>query len=146
MIITLKTTRLLLLFTVAFITATAAFAQQNVQKIDGLMKQYYEYGQFNGSILVADKGKIIYEKGFGMANMEWAIPNQPDTKFRIGSVTKQFTATLILQLVEEGKLTLDTTLAKALPYYRQDTGARVTIHQLPAHTSGIPTYTSQPGF
>src|SRR4029078_5367620 len=87
-------------------SAAIASAQQRVQKIDSLMKQYHDYGQFNGSILVTEKGKIIYEKGFGMANMEWSIPNQPDTKFRIGSITKQFTATLILQLVDEGKINL----------------------------------------
>lgn len=143
---TMKTARLFTLFFVAFITATNAFAQQNVQNIDRLMKQYYDYGQFNGSILVAEKGKIIYEKGFGMANMEWAIPNQPDTKFRIGSVTKQFTATLVLQLVEEGKIKLDGKLSDYLPDYRKDTGDKVTIHQLLNHTSGIPSYTNRPDF
>lgn len=143
---TMKTTRLFLLFFVAFITATNAFAQQNVQKIDGLLKQYYDYGQFNGSVLVAEKGKIIYEKGFGMANMEWAIPNQPDTKFRIGSVTKQFTATLILQLVEEGKIKLDGKITDYLTDYRKDTGGKITIHQLLNHTSGIPSYTGRPDF
>jgi CubicO group peptidase (beta-lactamase class C family) len=142
----MKTARLFTLFIVAFITATSAFAQQNVQKIDELLKQYYDYGQFNGSVLVAEKGKIVYEKGFGMANMEWAIPNQPDTKFRIGSVTKQFTATLVLQLVEEGKIKLDGKLSDYLPDYRKDTGGKVTIHQLLNHTSGIPSYTSRPGF
>jgi CubicO group peptidase (beta-lactamase class C family) len=131
---------------VAFITATSAFAQQNVQKIDGLLKQYHDYGQFNGSILVAEKGKIIYEKGFGMANMEWAIPNQPDTKFRIGSLTKQFTAALVLQLVEEGKIKLDGKISDYLPDYRKDTGEKVTIHQLLNHTSGIPDYTHRPNF
>jgi Beta-lactamase class C and other penicillin binding proteins len=141
-----KTARILTLFFVAFITATNAFAQQNVQKIDGLLKQYYDYGQFNGSILVAEQGKIIYEKGFGMANMEWAIPNQPDTKFRIGSVTKQFTAALVLQLVEEGKIKLDGKISDYLPDYRKDTGEKVTIHQLLNHTSGIPSYTSRPDF
>jgi CubicO group peptidase (beta-lactamase class C family) len=142
----MKTAKLFTLFIVAFITATNAFAQQNVQKIDGLVKQYYDYGQFNGSILVAEKGKIIYEKGFGMANMEWAIPNQPDTKFRIGSVTKQFTAALVLQLVEEGKIKLDGKISDYLTDYRKDTGGRVTIHQLLNHTSGIPSYTSRPDF
>jgi CubicO group peptidase (beta-lactamase class C family) len=126
--------------------ATTAFAQQNVKQIDGLMKQYYDYGQFNGSILVAEKGKIIYEKGFGMANMEWAIPNQPDTKFRIGSVTKQFTAALVLQLVGEGKIKLDGKISDYLTDYRKDTGEKVTIHQLLNHTSGIPSYTSRPDF
>jgi CubicO group peptidase (beta-lactamase class C family) len=142
----MKTAKLFALFIVAFITATNAFGQQNVQKIDGLMKQYYDYGQFNGSILVAEKGKIIYEKGFGMANMEWAIPNQPDTKFRIASVTKQFTAALVLQLVEEGKIKLDGKISDYLTDYRKDTGGKVTIHQLLNHTSGIPDYTKRPKF
>lgn len=142
----MKTAKVLTLFIFAFITATNAFAQQNAKQIDELLRQYYDYGQFNGSVLVAEKGKIIYEKGFGMANMEWAIPNQPDTKFRIGSVTKQFTATLIMQLVEEGKIRLDAKLTDYLTDYRKDTGDRVTIHQLLNHTSGIPSYTGLPTF
>lgn len=81
-----------------------------------------------------------------MANMEWSIPNQPDTKFRIGSVTKQFTATLILQLVEEGKIKLDGKITDYLPDYRKNTGDKVTIHQLLNHTSGIPSYTGNPEF
>jgi CubicO group peptidase (beta-lactamase class C family) len=75
----MKFARLFTLLIVALLTATSAFAQQNVKQVDALMKQYYDYGKFNGSILVAEKGKIIYEHGFGMANMEWSIPNQPDT-------------------------------------------------------------------
>ncbi len=57
-------------------TINVAFAQTKSDKIDKLMSQYSEYGQFNGSVLVAEKGKVIYKKGFGMANMEWNIPNQ----------------------------------------------------------------------
>lgn len=136
----MKTAILYTLFIVTFMTATNAFAQQNVQKIDALLKQYYDYGQFNGSILVAENGKVIYKKGFGMANMEWAIPNQPDTKFRIASVTKQFTAALVLQLVEEGKIKLDGKITDYLTDYRKDTGEKVTIHHLLNHTSGIPDY------
>lgn len=142
----MKTTKLLTLFIIAFITATNAFAQQNVQKIENLLKQYYDYGQLNGTVLVADRGKVIYEKGFGNANMEWSIPNQPDTKFRIGSVTKQFTAALILQLVEDGKITLDGKLSDYLTDYRKDTGVKVTVHQLLNHTSGIPSYTNRADF
>jgi CubicO group peptidase (beta-lactamase class C family) len=127
-------------------TASVALAQDNARKIDDLLKNYYDYGQFNGSVLVAEKGKVVYAKGFGMANMEWEIPNQADTKFRIGSVTKQFTAALILQLVEEGKIKLDGKLGDYLPDYRKDTGGKVTIHQLLNHTSGIPSYTGQPDF
>lgn len=124
----------------------SAVAQSKANKIDSLMSLYHTYGQFNGSVLVADNGKVLYQKGFGPANMEWNIPNAPDTKFRLGSITKQFTATLILQLVEQGKIKLDGKLTDYLPDYRKDTGNKVTIHNLLSHTSGIPSYTSLPGF
>jgi CubicO group peptidase (beta-lactamase class C family) len=125
---------------------TSAFAQDKAAKIDEVLSLYQKYGQFNGSALVADNGKVIYKKGFGLANMEWSIPNMPDTKFRLGSITKQFTATLILQLVEQGKIQLDGKLSDYLADYRKDTGSKVTIHNLLSHTSGIPSYTSLPGF
>ncbi len=141
----MRTARVFVLFVVALISAANVVAQKEKQ-IDDLLRQYHEYGQLNGSVLVADKGKVIYEKGFGLANMEWGIPNSPDTKFRIGSITKQFTAALILQLVEEGKIKLDGKITDYLPDYRKDTGDRVTIHQLLNHTSGIPSYTGNPEF
>src|SRR5262245_11952776 len=78
--------------------SSPGYAQDKAAKIDQLVSTYAKYGQFNGAALVADNGKIVYEKGVGLANMEWNIPNAPDTKFRLGSITKQFTATLILQL------------------------------------------------
>jgi CubicO group peptidase (beta-lactamase class C family) len=136
----LKIAKLFTLMIVAFMTATNTSGQQNAQKIDRLVKQYHDYGQFNGSILVAENGKVIYKKGFGMANMEWNILNSADTKFRIASVTKQFTAALVLQLVEEGKIKLDGKITDYLTDYRKDTGGRVIIHQLLKHTSGIPDY------
>ena len=97
----MKIPKILTLFLIAIITATAASAQEaeKVQKIDALLKNYYVYGQLNGAILVSENGKVIYKKGFGMANMEWEIPVQTDTKFRIASVTKQFTAALISLLI-----------------------------------------------
>jgi CubicO group peptidase (beta-lactamase class C family) len=124
----------------------SAHAQDKATKIDNLVSLYHKYGQFNGSVLVADNGKVVYQKGLGLANMEWNIPNAPDTKFRLGSITKQFTSTLILQLVEQGKIKLDGKLIDYLPDYRKDTGTKVTIHNLLSHTSGIPSYTSLPGF
>jgi len=142
----MKTRKLFAFLFIILMTASVTLSQDTAQKIDELLKNYYDYGQFNGSVLVADKGKVIYKKGFGMANMEWAIPNQSDTKFRIGSVTKQFTAALILQLVEEGKVKLDGKLGDYLPDYRKDTGGKITVHQLLNHTSGIPSYTGQPNF
>jgi CubicO group peptidase (beta-lactamase class C family) len=140
----MKIARVLTLCLFAFAFVASTFAQ--AEKIDALLKQYHEYGQLNGVVLVADKGKVIYEKGFGLANMEWGIPNTPETKFRIGSITKQFTAALVMQLVDEGKIKLDGKLSDYLPDYRKDTGSKVTIHQLLNHTSGIPSYTGNPEF
>lgn len=121
-----------------------SFSQNKAEKIDDLLKRYNEYGLFNGSALVAENGKVIFKSGYGFANMEWKVPNTPDTKFRIGSISKQFTATIIMQLVEEGKIKLDGKLTDYLPNYRKDTGDKVTIHELLNHTSGILSYTSMP--
>ena len=121
-------------------------SRDKVSKIDELMTTVYEYGQFNGSVLVAENGKVIYNKGFGFANMAWNIPNNSNTKFRIGSITKQFTSMVIMQLVDEGKIDLDGILSDYLPEYRKDTGEKITIHHLLTHTSGIPSYMGLPGF
>lgn len=134
------------LVAVFVVLAATAQAVDKAGQIDALVKQYVDLGQFNGAVLVAENGKVIFEKGYGLANLEWGIPNAPDTKFRLGSITKQFTAALVLQLVEEGKLSLDAKLSDVLPTYRKDTGARVTLRQLLNHTSGIPSYTDQPRF
>src|SRR4029077_8795954 len=104
--------------------------QTKIDKLNALISTNAEYGKFNGSVLVAEKGEIIYKKGFGLANVEWGIPNQPDTKFRLGSVTKQFTAMLILQLVAENKLKLDAPISTYLPDYPKKNGDAITIHQL----------------
>ncbi|MGH1366399.1 MAG: serine hydrolase [Calditrichia bacterium] len=121
-------------------------AKGEAKKIDKLLQSYHDIGQFNGVALVAKDGKIIYEKGFGMANFEWQIPNTPDTKFRIGSVTKQFAAALILQLVEDGKVDIQANIRTYIPDYPEKTGNIITVHHLLTHTSGIPNYTSLPDF
>ncbi len=123
-----------------------SFAQTKVEQIEELLSTYEEYGKFNGSVLVSDQGKVIYKKGFGMANMEWDIPNQPNTKHRLGSITKQFTAMLILQLVAEGKLDLQAPITTYLPDYPKASGDIITTHHLLTHTSGIPNYTAFPKF
>lgn len=122
------------------------YGQSKIDKIDELVSMYSEYGKFNGSVLVSDQGKVIYKKGFGMANMEWDIPNQPNTKHRLGSITKQFTAMLILQLVAEGKLDLQAPITTYLPDYPKASGDIITSHHLLTHTSGIPNYTAFPKF
>ena len=131
------------------VAACAAAAGQSLDKpqaIDAFFATYYEAGLFNGTVLVAENGKVILRKGYGSADFEWQIPNTPDTKFRLGSITKQFTSALILQLVNERKLSTDAKLADVLPYYRKDTGARITVEHLLTHTSGIPSYTGLPNF
>lgn len=130
-----------LLFCVA-----ALLADDKASRIEELMSAYHGNRQFNGAILVAENGRIIYKRGFGFANFEWEIPNTPDTKFRLGSITKQFTAAVILQLVNEGKLRLDDKLSQYVVDYPKKTAEAVTIHQLLNHTSGIPSYTGLPNF
>ena len=122
-------------------------AQDDVrQEIESLVKLYHEQGRFTGSVLAATDGEILYADGVGMANVEWGIPNTPDTRFRVGSITKQFTAAVVLQLVSEGRAELDDSITRHLPEYRRDTGDRVTLHHLLTHSSGIPSYTSNPDF
>jgi CubicO group peptidase (beta-lactamase class C family) len=128
------------------ISTTLCFGQTKTEQLDELLNQYLDYGKFNGSVLVADQGKVMYKKGFGMANMEWDIPNKPNTKHRLGSVTKQFTAMLILQLVAEGKIDLQTPITTYLPDYPKENGDKITTHHLLTHSSGIPNYTAFPDF
>jgi len=93
---------------------------------------------FNGAILVANQGRIILSKGYGLANSKDETPNSPDTVFRIGSLTKQFTAAAILLLEERGALKVDDPLSRYIPDYPN--GDRITLHNLLTHTSGIPEY------
>ena len=126
---------------VLFAVTPIAFAQQKAKQIDDLMGRYVANGKFNGSVLVAENGKLVFKKGYGLANMEWNIPNAPDTKFRLGSLTKQFTAMLIMQLVEQGKLRLEGKITDYLADYPKAAADKITIHHLLTHTSGIPNYT-----
>ncbi|WP_342374297.1 serine hydrolase [Myxococcus stipitatus] len=123
-----------------------ALAAGKRESIEKLAARYHEYRQFNGAVLVADEKGVVLKKAYGLANFEWRVPVAPDTKFRIASLSKQFTAMVIMQLVAEGKLGLEDSLGKLLPEYRQDTGARITLTHLLNHTSGIPNFTSHPDF
>jgi CubicO group peptidase (beta-lactamase class C family) len=133
---------------ILFVLATTftSFGQTKSEKIDHLMKVYNEQGKFNGSILVAENSSITISKGFGLANMEWNIPNQSNTKHRLASITKQFTAMLIMQLTEQGELNVDIPITTYLPDYPKSTGNIITIHHLLTHTSGIPNFLSFPIF
>ncbi len=136
----------LLFILICFTSCNGQTKTDKTDKLDELIGAYSEYGKFNGSVLVAEKGEIIYSKGFGWANVEEEIPNEAETKFRLASVTKQFTAMLILQLVAENKLKLNVPISTYLPDYPKETGDMITIHHLLTHTSGIPDFTSFAGY
>jgi len=108
-----------------------------VAEIEALMAAYEQADTFSGAVLVAEGGEIIYERAVGYANREWLIPNAIDTRFRIASLSKQFTKILVLQLEEEGKLGLDGTIADYLPGYSGPGADRITIQLLLDHRSGI---------
>lgn len=133
-------------FCAATVATSASGQSREEAALDAYVQGYVKLERFNGSVLVAREGVVLLKKGYGMANFEWGIPCTSDTRFRLGSVTKQFTSMLVMQLVEQGKLSLDGKLADVLPYYRKDTGGKVTIHNLLNHTSGIPNYTETPNF
>lgn len=116
------------------------------QDLDAYLAQHHALDQLSGAVLVADRGQIVYQRAFGMANSDWDIPNTPATKFRLASITKQFTAMLVLQLVHDGQLALDAPITRYLPDYPAESGDKVTLQQLLNHTSGIPSYTDRPGF
>lgn len=98
---------------------------------------------FHGTVLVSKSGKIIIDKGYGMFDYEKKIKNTADTKFAIGSDTKQFTALAIMQLQQKGSLNVNDKLSKYLPDFPN--GDKITLHNLLTHTSGIPDYLSIAG-
>jgi len=117
-----------------------AGSANDISAIDEYLTHWHETGRFNGVVLVAKDGETIFQKGYGLANREWGIPNTPDTRHKIHSISKQFTTVLVLQLAAEGVIELDGKLTDYLPSYRRDTGDRVTIDHLLRHTAGIPCY------
>ncbi|MEK6289167.1 MAG: serine hydrolase [Acidobacteriota bacterium] len=126
----------LLLLLVASVTA-----QDVAPKFDEYMNALVNQQRFIGSVLVARDGKVIFSKGYGLANVELDVPNTPQTKFRLGSITKQFTAAAILLLQERGKLSVQDPICK---YFENCPAAwsEVTVHHLLSHTGGIPNFTN----
>jgi CubicO group peptidase (beta-lactamase class C family) len=95
--------------------STRLCAQDNLPRMEQVVQSYVSDKQFMGSVLVARGGTIVLDKGYGFANLEWSIPNTSTTKFRLGSITKQFTAASILLLEERGKLKTDDPVKKYIP-------------------------------
>ena len=117
----------------------------NLARIEQVVQSFVRDKQFMGAVLVARGNDVLLDKGYGFANLEWDIPDSPKTKFRLGSITKQFTAASILLLEERGKLNVDDPVKKYMP----DAPAawdKITIFNLLTHTSGIPSFTSFPDY
>ena len=113
-------------------------AQSIQEKIDELVAAYVAQHQFNGSVLLGQKGKILYSKGFGISDAEKNLSNSAGSIYQIGSLTKQVTAAVIMQLQEEKKLSVSDKLNKFFPQFPNS--EKITIRHLLTHTSGLHDY------
>jgi CubicO group peptidase (beta-lactamase class C family) len=136
----------LLVFLTIILAALLTFSGCRIieDKLDNYLNATYKLWGFSGSVLVARNGCVILSKGYGLADKTFNISNNPQTKFFIGSITKQFTAVCIMILKERCILKLDDPIIKYLPEYPRPNGEKITIRHLLTHTSGIPNYTNFP--
>jgi D-alanyl-D-alanine carboxypeptidase len=114
-----------------------------LQAAEGLLAAAYPADAPGAAVLLRWKGEVVLRKGYGMAQMDLGIPVAPEHVFEIGSVTKQFTAAIVLRLAEQGKLTLQDPVTKFLPDATFG-GTPITLEQLLSHTAGVPNYTDMP--
>ena len=137
----------ILLASAALLTSTSATAVPSdfAAKADAVVAEAWPADGPGAAIIVTEGGRPVYERGRGLADLESRRPITPDTVFRLGSITKQFSAAIMLQLVAEGKVSLDDPLSKYFPDYPQP-GASATIAQLLNHTVGEQSYTDIPGW
>ena len=121
--------------------ATCAFPQNTIakpsqQEIDSIFSEWEQADQPGGTVAVIKEGKLIFSKGYGLANIEHSVPNTPTTVFRIASTSKQFTAATILLLAQQQNLSLDDSLYSFFPEF-PDYAKDITIRHLLHHTSGV---------
>lgn len=135
----------LILAVLLFCSLPAAAADFSAARLDRQAQAYFDQNYFNGSVLVAKDGKTLLAKGYGMANFEWNLPNAANTKFRLGSITKQFTSMVVMQLQEKRKLKVEDLISKYIDG-APDRWKAITIHHLLTHTSGVPNFTSFPDY
>jgi CubicO group peptidase (beta-lactamase class C family) len=131
--------KIFILLLVGVVYSQYVIGQTTSAELDTLISVYARQYKFNGSVLVAQKGKVLLEKGYGYRNANDKIPHDENSIFQIGSVTKQFTASVILKLQEQKKLNVQDKLSKYFPGYPK--GDSITIEHLLTHTSGIYSYT-----
>lgn len=114
-------------------------------EIDSALTALYPAGEPGAAVLVARDGRVLMRKAYGSASVELGVPLRPEHVFRLGSITKQFTAVATLMLVDEGKLSLDDEITRFFPDYPTH-GRRITVEHLLTHTSGIRSYTGMPAY
>ena len=124
---------------------TAARAEDYAERAHALVAPYIEAGLFSGVILVARDGRPVFRQAYGLADREWEVPNTPRTHFRIGSLTKAFTAAAVLKLAEAGRLGLDDPVRRWLPTV-PEAWAGVSLRHLLQHRSGIINFTALPNY
>ena len=115
-------------------------ASDLVVRMQQIIANYVDDKSFMGTVLVVKDGHTFIDQGYGSADLEWSIPNSPSTKFRLGSITKQFTAVSILFLQERGKLNIDDPVSKYIPD-APAAWSKITVYNVLTHTSGIPSFT-----
>jgi CubicO group peptidase (beta-lactamase class C family) len=125
--------------------SAAAQTSADLARMEEVVQSYVSEKKFMGCVLVARGSNVLLDKGYGFANLEWDIPNSPAAKFRLGSVTKQFTAASILLLQERGKLKVTEPVKKYIPD-APPAWDKITIFNLLTHSSGIPNFTSFPDY
>jgi CubicO group peptidase (beta-lactamase class C family) len=127
----------IVLIITALLACSPGYGQDISEKIDQLINSYYQNGIFNGAVLVSQKGNVVYKKAFGIADRDWNIPHTTDTKFKIASLSKAFTALAIMQMVSVGEISLNGKIKDYIPDYAGQLGDSITIHELLNHSSGI---------
>jgi CubicO group peptidase (beta-lactamase class C family) len=141
--------RLAWLSAALFVVCAGCSAQETgadaASRIDQLLTKTFPADAPGGAAIAVHRGQVVLRKGYGSANLELGIAMKPDHVFRLGSITKQFTAVAILQLVEAGKLTLDDDITSYVPAV-QTAGHTITLRHLLTHTSGLPSFTDQPAW
>ena len=136
---------LLVLITLLSLNSQSISYAQNLESnIDSLLQERYQDNAPGATFLIARNGNVIYNKAFGLSNLELNVQMEKDNVFEIGSMTKQFTAVSILMLMEKGKLNLEDDITKFISDYPTN-GNKITIHHLLTHTSGIKNFTSIKG-
>ena len=131
-------------FLLSLASGQAVPDSQIASQIEGYLQPFVETGNFTGAVLVARKGRVLFERAFGMANYELQVANSTATRFHIASVSKPFTATAILQLQEQGKLSIGDAVSRFVPDFPH--GDQITLENLLTHTSGIPNVNDLPDY